>query len=181
MVVTKEYSHRIKICKKCTIFPDRVCRSLDKPGIVKMVFVLIRSYGAHRHALSLIANCTWSHIICPSGHLVADLCCYGSAGFLDMFNIETMLSDDFSSILEDIGSKFSVRRYVLPLELDKKVDSVQFIPLNWRCKFFYNLCSLRVRIWSLWRTQVSLQCCRKMAPWSAHMSYCHQCVCCHSI
>ena len=56
-----------------------------------------------------------------------------------MFNIETMLSDDFSSILEDIGSKFSVRRYVLPLELDNKVDSVQFIPLNWRYKCFYNV------------------------------------------
>ena len=35
-----------------------------------------------------------------------------------------MLSDDFSKILEDAGSKMSVRRYVLPLELDKKVDSV---------------------------------------------------------
>ena len=35
-----------------------------------------------------------------------------------------MLFDDVSSILEDIGSKFSVRRYVLPLELDNKVASV---------------------------------------------------------
>ena len=41
-----------------------------------------------------------------------------------MFNIETMLSDDFSRILEDVQSKNSVRRYVLPLELDNKVDSV---------------------------------------------------------
>ena len=35
-----------------------------------------------------------------------------------------MLSDDFQRTLEDAGSKISVRRYVLPLELDKKVDSV---------------------------------------------------------
>ena len=35
-----------------------------------------------------------------------------------------MLSDDFSKILEDAGSKFSVRRYVLPLELDKKVLAI---------------------------------------------------------
>ena len=41
-----------------------------------------------------------------------------------MFNIETMLSDDFSSILEDLWSKISVRRYVLPLEQDEKVDSM---------------------------------------------------------
>ena len=113
----------------------------------------------------------------PSGHLVVDLCCFGSVGFFEIFNIETMLSDDFSRIFQDVVSKFSVRRYVLPLELDKKVDSVyylQFIPLNWRCKCFYNLCSLRVKIWSLWRTQVPLQCYRKMAPWSVHMSCCHQ-------
>ena len=60
----------------------------------------------------------------PSGHLVVDLCCHGSAGFLEVFNIETMLSDDFSRILEEAGSKVSIRRYVLPLELDNKVDSV---------------------------------------------------------
>ena len=60
----------------------------------------------------------------PSGHLVVDLCCYRSAGFLEVFKIETMLSDDFSRILQDVWSKISVRRYVLPLELDKKVDSV---------------------------------------------------------
>ena len=60
----------------------------------------------------------------PSGHLVVDLCCHGSAGFIEVFKIETMLSDDFSRILQDAGSKFSVRRYVLPLELDKKVYSM---------------------------------------------------------
>ena len=60
----------------------------------------------------------------PSGHLVVDLCCYGEGGFLEVFNIETMLSDDYQRIFEDAGSKISVRRYVLPLELDKKVDSV---------------------------------------------------------
>ena len=60
----------------------------------------------------------------PSGHLVVDLCCHGKPGFLEVFNIETMLSDDFQRILKDAGSKISVRRYVLPLELDTKVDSV---------------------------------------------------------
>ena len=55
----------------------------------------------------------------PSGHLVVDLCCHGSAGFYETFNIETMLSDDYSRIVQDAVSKFSVRRYVLPLELDK--------------------------------------------------------------
>ena len=60
----------------------------------------------------------------PSGHLVVDLCCHGEGGFLEVFNIETMLSDDYQRIFEDAGSKISVRRYVLPLELDKKVDSV---------------------------------------------------------
>ena len=60
----------------------------------------------------------------PSGYLVVDLCCHGSAGFLEVFKIETMLSDDFSRILQDAGSKFSVRRYVLPLKLDKKVCSM---------------------------------------------------------
>ena len=40
--------------------------------------------------------------------------------------------------------------------------------------YFYDLCSLRVRIWSLWQTQVPLQCGRKMGMWSVHMSYCHQ-------
>ena len=48
-----------------------------------------------------------------------------------MFNIETMLSDDYSSVIEDLWSEISVRRYVLPLELDKKVESVL---LTWRCK-----------------------------------------------
>ena len=38
-----------------------------------------------------------------------------------------MLSDDFSKILEDVGSKFSLRRYVLPLELDKKVYIVCYL------------------------------------------------------
>ena len=60
-----------------------------------------------------------------SGHLVVDLCCHGKPGFLEVFNIETMLSDDFQRILKDAGSKISVRRYVLPLELDKKVDIVR--------------------------------------------------------
>ena len=60
----------------------------------------------------------------PSGHLVVDLCCHGKPGFLEVFNIETMLSDDFQRILQDAGSNISIRRYVLPLELDKKVDSV---------------------------------------------------------
>ena len=45
-------------------------------------------------------------------------------GFLEAFKIETMLSDDFSRIHEDLWSEISVRRYVLPLELDIKVDSV---------------------------------------------------------
>ena len=36
-----------------------------------------------------------------------------------------MLSDDYSRMHEDVWSKISVRRYVLPLELDNKVDSVQ--------------------------------------------------------
>ena len=60
----------------------------------------------------------------PSGHLVVDLCCHGKPGFLEVFNIETMLSDDFQRKLQDAGTKVSIRRYVLPLELDKKVDSV---------------------------------------------------------
>ena len=60
----------------------------------------------------------------PSGHLVVDLCCHGKPGFLEVFKIETMLSDDFQRILQDAGSNTSVRRYVLPLEVDKKVDSV---------------------------------------------------------
>ena len=59
-----------------------------------------------------------------SGHLVVDLCCHENGGFFEIFNIETMLSDDFSKTLEELGSKMSVRRYVLPLEVDKKVDSV---------------------------------------------------------
>ena len=44
-----------------------------------------------------------------------------------MFNIETMLSDDYSSVIEDLWSEISVRRYVLPLELDKKVG-VYYLP-----------------------------------------------------
>ena len=68
----------------------------------------------------------------PSGHLVVDLCCHGSPGFFEMFNIETMLSDDFSRVIEDLWSEFSTRRYVLPLEPDKKVAS---LPLTWRCKY----------------------------------------------
>ena len=63
----------------------------------------------------------------PSGHLVVDLCCYGNGWFNETFNIETMLSDDFSKTLEDVWSKMSVRRYVLPLELDKKVDSMYYL------------------------------------------------------
>ena len=59
-----------------------------------------------------------------SGHLVVDLCCHKNGDFFEILNIETMLSDDFSKTLEELGSKMSVRRYVLPLELDKKVDSV---------------------------------------------------------
>ena len=59
-----------------------------------------------------------------SGHLVVDLCCYKNVSFFEVFYIETMLSDDFSRILKDVWSKISIRRYVLPLELDKKVDSV---------------------------------------------------------
>ena len=59
-----------------------------------------------------------------SGHLVVDLCCYGNVSFFEVFYIETMLSDDFSRINKDIWSNISIRRYVLPLELDKKVDSV---------------------------------------------------------
>ena len=59
-----------------------------------------------------------------SGHLVIDLCCYGNVRFLEVFKIETMLSDDFSRTIEDVWSKISVRRYVLPVELNKKVDSV---------------------------------------------------------
>ena len=63
----------------------------------------------------------------PSGHLVVDLCCYGNGRFNETFNIEAMLSDDFSKTLEDVWSKMSVRRYVLPLELDKKVDSMYYL------------------------------------------------------
>ena len=59
-----------------------------------------------------------------SGHLVVDLCCHENGRFYEAFNIETMLSDDFSKTLEDVGSKFSVRRYVLPLELDTKVLAI---------------------------------------------------------
>ena len=59
-----------------------------------------------------------------SGHLVVDLCCYGNVRFLEVFKIETMLSDDFSRIFKDVESNVSVRRYVLPLELDKKVGSM---------------------------------------------------------
>ena len=44
--------------------------------------------------------------------------------FFEVFKIETMLSDDFSRILKDVWSNISIRRYVLLLELDKKVDSV---------------------------------------------------------
>ena len=43
--------------------------------------------------------------------------------FFEVFKIETMLSDDFSRILKDVWSNISIRCYVLPLELDKKVDS----------------------------------------------------------
>ena len=52
------------------------------------------------------------------------MCCHGSAGFFEIFNIETMLSDNLSRVFEDLLSKISVRRYVLPLELDNKVGSV---------------------------------------------------------
>ena len=43
MVVTTENSHRIKICKMhhFPVLMNRVCSILDKPGIVKMKFVLI--------------------------------------------------------------------------------------------------------------------------------------------
>ena len=59
-----------------------------------------------------------------SGHLVVDLCSHENGRFYEAFNIETMLSDDFSKTLEDVGSKFSVRRYVLPVELDTKVLAI---------------------------------------------------------
>ena len=67
----------------------------------------------------------------PSGHLVVDLCCHGNGAFFEVFNIETILSDDFSRTLEDLWSKISIRRYVLPLEVDKKVDSV-LLTVCWR-------------------------------------------------
>ena len=59
-----------------------------------------------------------------SGHLVVDLCCHKNGRFYEILNIETMLSDDFSKTFEELWSKTSVRRYVLPLELDTKVDSM---------------------------------------------------------
>ena len=55
---------------------------------------------------------------------MVDLCCYGNVGFLEVFKIETMLSDDYSRMHEELWSKISIRRYVLPLELDNKVASV---------------------------------------------------------
>ena len=62
-----------------------------------------------------------------SGHLVVDLCSHENGRFYEAFNIETMLSDDFSKTLEELWSKISVRRYVLPLEVDKKVDSMYYL------------------------------------------------------
>ena len=62
-----------------------------------------------------------------SGHLVVDLCSHENGRFYEAFNIETMLSDDFSKTLEELWSKISVRRYVLPLELDTKVDSMYYL------------------------------------------------------
>ena len=79
--------------------------------------------------MSLAASCTWtsSHFnlhLCwiLSGHLVVDMCCHGYKDIYGLFDIEIMRSENYPRILQDAGSKISIRRYVLPLELDKKVD-----------------------------------------------------------
>ena len=73
-------------------------------------------------------------------------------------------------------------KHFLEPEIQSAIDCCQpILAANFKNRHRYliflylcNLCSLRVRIWSLWQTQAPLQCYRKMAPWSAHMSCCHQ-------
>lgn len=57
----------------------------------------------------------------PSGHLVIDLCCYGNDILFEYYDRDVRFSEDFEKISMNIGSMTSVRRYVLPLELDGKV------------------------------------------------------------
>jgi len=57
-----------------------------------------------------------------SGHLVVDLCCHGDADLYDYFNQDAMLSEGYVEKLKTLTSKNSVRRYVLPLDLNEKVD-----------------------------------------------------------
>lgn len=60
----------------------------------------------------------------PSGHLVIDLCCYGNDILFEYYDRDVRFSEDFEKISMNIGSMTSVRRYVLPLELDGKVIGV---------------------------------------------------------
>jgi len=57
-----------------------------------------------------------------SGHLVVDLCCHGDADLYDYLNYDAMLSEGYAEKVKAFDSKNSVRRYVLPLDLDEKVD-----------------------------------------------------------
>ena len=57
-----------------------------------------------------------------SGHLVVDLCCYEDADIYDYLDYDARLSEDFVEKVKVVASNNSVRRYVLPLELDEKVD-----------------------------------------------------------
>ena len=57
-----------------------------------------------------------------SGHLVVDLCCYGDGDMYDFLDYDATLSEDYVEKVKAFTSKNSVRRYVLPLDLDEKVD-----------------------------------------------------------
>jgi len=57
-----------------------------------------------------------------SGHLVVDLCCYGDGGVYDYFYYDARFCEGYVEKAKAFNAKISVRRYILPLDLDEKVD-----------------------------------------------------------
>ena len=85
-------------------------------------------FGDHGTRVSYL-NVSCFHL--TSGHLVVDLCCYDDADIYDYLDYDARLSENYMEKVKATTSKSSVRRYVLPLELDEKVDILSLEQYNY--------------------------------------------------
>jgi len=101
---TYDYSEKVRLCV--------VDRNTGK--VVETKYMSADTFFCFHHANTYE----------DKGHLVVDLCCYGDGDMYDFLDYDATLSEDYVEKVRSFTSKNSVRRYVLPLDLDEKVDTL---------------------------------------------------------